>query len=343
MRLDQIGELALLDWIRKKAGDGGSGNKRPLLGIGDDAAAFKLAAGKTALASSDMMVEGVHFDLAYFTPYQLGFKIVSVNASDIYAMGGVPLMAFFSLAAPPDTKAVFIKKMFEGVFDALALYGARLSGGDLTASPPGVKKGLVLDMCVIGEAGRIVKRRGAKAGDGVYVTGPLGDSACGLALLREIARPVALESGGLRPGGVVRLRRGTLRWDVIRPLVARHLMPVAKRPPGLAVPTAMLDISDGLLLDVSRLCKESGVGVKIYEDRIPVSAQMRQAAPALGLDPLELAKSGGEDYELLYTARRKDGGEKGGILIGEVIPSGRYMVDALGKMKRFKAEGYKHF
>ena len=347
MRLDRVGETALLDWIRKAALEKDKRkflreNKKEkiLLGIGDDAAAFRLSPGKTALASSDMMVEGVHFDTAYFTPYQLGFKIVSVNASDIFAMGGSPLMAVFSLAAPPEMEAGFIKRIFEGALDALAFYGARLGGGDLSASPPGVKKEfLVLDMCMIGEAGRIVKRSGARVGDGLFVTGPLGDSACGLALLKKMGGPIPLENEKMKNGEVTKVGRG-LPWEAARPLLVRHLMPCAKRPPRRP-PAAMIDVSDGLLLDASRLCRESGVGVKIYEDRIPVSAEMRRAAAALGLSPLDLAKSGGEDYELLYTARRNAGGD--GILIGEVIPSGLFMVDATGKMKRFKPEGYKHF
>ncbi|MDA8324592.1 MAG: thiamine-phosphate kinase [Nitrospiraceae bacterium] len=345
--LRQLGELALLDWIRKRAGGKkGIGGKNLLVGIGDDAAAFRLTPGKAALATSDMMVEGVHFDTRYYTPYQLGFKIVSVNASDIYAMGGVPRLALFTLAAPPETETGFIKKIFEGVLAALGLYGARLAGGDLSAS----HSGLVLDMTVIGEADEVIKRSGARVGDGVFVTGPLGDSACGLALLKEMAEPVAVEKGASARDKLKRLSRkwrSSLQWETVKPLVVRHLMPVAKRPPGRVL-TAMLDISDGLLLDVSRLCKESGVGVRIYEDKIPVSGPMRRAAETLGLDPLALAKTGGEDYELLYTApqgqkRKNMGRNKGGILIGEVIPAGRYMVDAAGKMKRFKAQGYEHF
>ncbi|MDA8085508.1 MAG: thiamine-phosphate kinase [Nitrospiraceae bacterium] len=344
--LREAGELALLDWIRERAGkkDKKGGKGILVAGIGDDAAAFRLAPGKTALATTDMMVEGVHFDTGYFTPYQLGFKLVSVNVSDIYAMGGSPRLAFFTLAAPPETRTAFIKEIFEGVLAALGLYGGRLAGGDLSASP----SGLVLDMTVIGDADRIVRRSGARVGDGVFVTGPLGDSACGLVLLREMAAPVRIEKGfqGSHWDKLKKRLRRPLRSlspETVKPLIERHLMPVAKRPPVGA--SAMLDISDGLLLDVSRLCKESAVGVRIYEDKIPISDRMRQAAAALGLDPLALAKTGGEDYELLYAAplsrdRRRNAR---GILIGEIVPSGLYMVDALGRTKRFRAAGYEHF
>ncbi len=363
MRLRQLGEQALLDWIRKRAGRkefsgiSGGGRGPLLLGIGDDAAVFRVGTGgkknknKKALATSDMMLEGVHFDLRYQTPYQLGFKLVSVNVSDIYAMGGQPRLAFFEIGAPSETPVEFVKQLFEGVFDALRVYKAQLAGGDVCAS----RSGLVLNMSVIGEGEKIVKRSGARAGDRLYVTGPLGDSACGLALLRKIGRPVPI--GKYVPMGkpVSTKKKGLpapsappdspLPWDIMRPLLERHLMPLAKRPPKNA--TAMMDISDGLLIDVIRLCKESAVGVKIYEASIPVSPQMRQAAQTLGIDALALAKTGGEDYELLYTAEA--GKEDGGILIGEIIGSGYYMAAPSGadksksKSKRFRAGGYEHF
>ena len=337
MRLRQLGEQALLEWIRKRAARSAPGAKSRgglLLGIGDDAAVFRVGTGrKKALATSDMMLEGVHFDLRYQTPYQLGFKLVSVNVSDIYAMGGRPRFAFFEIGAPSDTPARSVKQIFEGVFDALGLYGAQLAGGDICAS----RNGLVLNMSVIGEGEKVVRRSGARAGDGLYVTGPLGDSACGLALLREIGRPVPV--GKKDEAGKEGRTDSPLEWRTMKPLLERHLLPALKKPPKEA--TAMMDISDGLLIDAIRLCKESGVGVKIYEASIPVSPQMRQAAGRLGLDALELAKTGGEDYELLYTARGRK--KAAGILIGEIIESGYYMAGPSGAAKRFRSGGYEHF
>ncbi len=345
MRLRQLGEQALLDWIRKRAGRAelraAGGGRGPLLaGIGDDAAVFRIGAGKRkkALATSDMMLEGVHFDLRLQTPYQLGFKLVSVNVSDIYAMGGWPRLAFFEIGAPSETPVEFVKQIFEGVFDALGLYKSQLAGGDVCAS----RSGLVLNMSVIGEGENIVRRSGARVGDGLYVTGPLGDSACGLALLREIGRPVPIEktykARHTEKKGVPAPPNKPLPWDVMRPLLERHLMPRLERPPKKA--TAMMDISDGLLIDAIRLCKESSVGVRIYEASIPVSPQMRRAAQTLGIDALALAKAGGEDYELLYAA---PGRKAGGVLIGEIIESGYYMAGPSGVSKRFRAGGYEHF
>ncbi|MDA8092138.1 MAG: thiamine-phosphate kinase [Nitrospiraceae bacterium] len=327
MRLRELGEQALLDWIRRRAGR--KRTKGLLLGIGDDAAVLRVGTGKKkALATSDMMLEGVHFDLCCQTPYQLGFKLVSVNVSDIYAMGGQPRFAFFEIGAPSDTPVEFTKQIFEGVFDALDLYKAVLAGGDVCAS----RSGLVLNMSVIGEGEKIIKRSGARVGDSLYVTGPLGDSACGLALMKKIGKPVNIEKKGKI--------NEPLPWEVMKPLLERHLMPFVKRkkPPQRA--TAMMDISDGLLIDAIRLCKESAVGVKIYEAGIPVSPQMREAARFLGADALMLAKTGGEDYELLYTAA---GTKAGGTLIGEIIESGYYIAGPSGAVRKFRSGGYEHF
>ena len=350
--LRELGELSLLDWIRQRAVKKTRG-KGLLLGIGDDAAAFRVPAGEILLATSDAMAEGVHFDLSYTTYYQAGFKLVSVNASDIYAMGGAPRYALLDLSAPPELKFKDISSFFDGVLDALASYGALLAGGDVTAS----KSGLVLGMSMIGSAKKIVTRGGAKPGDTVYVTGFLGDSACGLELLKKLGRPVGIEKGksasfGLKNRGGKQVR---LDWNTAGPLVKRHLMPMAKKPPKTA--TAMIDISDGLAIDLIRLCKESRVGVKIYEDLLPVSEGLKKSAPVLGLAPLKLALGGGEDYELLYTAGYRASEKPSAFRsrgqnhnkkykawrIGEITRSGYIIQGRGGEERELKVEGYEHF
>jgi thiamine-monophosphate kinase len=328
MRLAHVGELSLVQWIRKEVP---RKNKNLIIGIGDDAAAFRPPPGRVLLFTADTMAEGVHFRLDWTTPYQLGWKIVSINVSDIYAMGGVPLYAAFELTAPKKMEDKFIKRLFAGILDALGLYGAVLSGGNVSES----RSGLVLSMSVIGACSKPVARKGARPGHGVYVTGPLGESACGLRLLKLIKKPIEIEKG--------KKTNKPLKWEVMAPLVRRHLMPLAKLPPKQA--SAMIDISDGLFLDLSRLCKESGVGVKIYEARIPISPELAKASHALGLDALALATGGGEDYQLLYTAPMGATApqEAGGTFIGEVLKKGLYLLKKDGSMKEFKALGYTHF
>jgi thiamine-monophosphate kinase len=167
MRLSQVGELALLEKIRARFS---KKSRAVLTGIGDDAAILRIEPGEL-LATSDMMVEGVHFDRALITPFQLGFKLVSVNVSDIYAMGGKPRFVLLDVAAPDETGTGFIDGLLDGVASANERYGMSLVGGDVSSSMDGV----VLSATVLGKGDRSVKRSGAKPGDGIYVTGNLGD------------------------------------------------------------------------------------------------------------------------------------------------------------------------
>jgi thiamine-monophosphate kinase len=324
VRLSDIGELKLLDGIRSRFL---KKSRAVLTGIGDDAAVLKPGKGKL-LVTTDFMLEDVHFDLNLITPFQLGFKLVSINVSDIYAMCGKPRFLLLGIAAPSETKKSFLDGLLEGVEAALGHYGALLVGGDVSMSP----RKLAFSATVIGLSERPVKRSKAKPGDIIYVTGNLGDSACGLELLRRIGRPVELDRPLKKP----------LAWGVMEPLLRRHLMPEARRPGAVANrATSMIDVSDGLLIDLGRLCTESKVGARIYEDKIPVSEQARAAASYMGLDPMRLAVSGGEDYELLFTAlppRRAKA-----ICIGEVTEKGMVIVDTLGQKRTARPEGYTHF
>ena len=186
MKLSQIGELPLLEQIRKRF------EKLPpnvLVGIGDDAALLK-PTNEKLLVTTDMMVERVHFNLSFITPYQLGFKLVSVNVSDIYAMGGKPKFLLLNIAMNKNMDKDVIDRFFDGVHEAMNLYNLSLVGGDLSAS----HKGMTLSATIIGYTKGYIKRSGAKIGDRIYVTGNLGDSACGLHLLKKIKRPIPLKT-----------------------------------------------------------------------------------------------------------------------------------------------------
>lgn len=327
MRLSQAGELALLEEIRKrfplKKKQG-----RVKVSIGDDAAVLAPSSRTDLLATKDMMAEGVHFDLSLTTPAQLGFKLISVNVSDVYAMGGEPHEVLLGLAVRSDTTVAFLGKFLDGVAEACALYGIQVVGGDLSSC-----KTMVVSATVLGAVKRPVKRSGASPGDGIYVTATLGDSAAGLLLLGEIKKRVNLRRPPSRP----------LPGAVMRPLLQRHLMPVARHPRAFVrYATAMIDISDGLFLDLTRLCDESRVGARIYEQRVPVSEQMKKAAAYFGIEPLKLASEGGEDYELLFTAPAGSR-IKGAVCIGEITKSGRSLVTMDGKTKKITPRGYSHF
>lgn len=325
MKLTDRGEISLLKRIRERF----QTRSRDLVaGIGDDSAVI-VPGRQNLLLTTDMMVEGVHFDLEYASYFHLGFKIVSVNASDIYAMGGAPRFLLLDIAAPGRTDERSLESFFDGVQKAMTLYHMKLIGGDVSAS-----RSLVISGTVFGYAKKPIMRSGARPGDRVYVTGHLGDSACGLALLRRIRRPIALERGD-------RTNR-PLSWSTMEPLLRRHLLPEARNPgriTGLA--TAMIDISDGLLIDLWRLCEESGVGARVHVGQVPLSSQLKKAASFLGLEPDVLAMTGGEDYELLFTApptRRVKA-----FCVGEITDSEGSIVERDGSVKTFSAEGYRHW
>jgi thiamine-monophosphate kinase len=326
MKLSEIGELSLLSILRNRFGK--TGAKGVLAGIGDDCAVVR-PAGRNLLLTTDMMVEGVHFDMRWTTPYQAGFKLVSVNVSDVYAMGGRPEFLLLNFSAGRSTDAAVFHRIFDGIEKASELYGVSIVGGDISSS-----ERIVLSATVTGYASKVIKRSGARIGDLIYVTGCLGDSACGLQLLKKMMKPVELE----------RRKKGhfDLKWDIVLPLIRRHLMPRAVDPRRIArSATAMIDISDGLLIDLSRICSESKVGAKLYVEQLPVSAQLKRAAEYLDIDPLAFATGGGEDYELLFT--EPSGKKVEAICIGEVTKSGITVVDKQGKNKKVSVKGYEHF
>lgn len=325
MNLARVGELSLVETLRKRFG--ARKESGLIIGIGDDAAAIRTGT-DPCLLSTDMMVEGVHFDLSYSTHYQAGFKLVSVNVSDIYAMGGKPGYLLLNVAAPGGMSEASFSRLFDGIEDAARLYRVVLIGGDMSASDK-----LILSATVIGSGTRLLRRSGARRGDRIYVSGYLGEAACGMELLKRRGRPVELEKG--------RTARFPVSWNVSRPLISRHLMPVAVRP-GRYAPhaTAMMDVSDGLLIDLARLCRESGVGARLQEESIPVSAALREASAYFGRDPLSFVLSGGEDYELLFTSPKA---VPGAFCIGEVTGRGVSVVDGSGRRRKITTKGYQHF
>ena len=255
-----------------------------ILGIGDDCAAIEIPGPDYLLWTVDTLVEGVHFDLAYTSLAQLGWKSLAVNLSDIAAMGGDPVAALLSLGWPPDRDRRGALAFAAGLAQAAREYGVAVIGGDTVASP----QGLVITVTLTGRvpATQMLRRAGARPGDLIFVTGPLGEAAAGLEILRQgLTLPpdlnAALTEAQLRPRPQLRAGR----------LLAQE---------GLA--TALIDTSDGIATDLYHICQASGVGARLPAAGVPVSPRVTAAAPHLGRDPLDLALYGGEDYLLLFTA-----------------------------------------
>lgn len=275
MKLSELGEFGLIERIAAKAGreDG------LRIGIGDDAAATEPTPGCLTLTTSDMLVEGVHFDLSFCAPQTLGRKSLAVNLSDIAAMGAKPRWFLLSLAIPPSLSVEFLDRFTAGALEMAAEFGVTLIGGDTCSS----KGGLVISITAMGEQKpeRIAARSGAKEGDLIFVTGALGDSALGLELLR-MGKP---DGEGVK----------------------RHLDPTPRVKEALilserGIPTAMIDVSDGLLADLGHILEMSGKGALLRLEALPLSPFFREMAVKSHDDPYRLPLSGGEDYELIFTA-----------------------------------------
>lgn len=325
MKLSEAGELSLLELIRKRFG---KRSKNLILGIGDDSAVIK-PVNSNLLITTDMMVEDVHFDLRWTTPFQLGFKLVSVNVSDIYAMGGRPSFVLLNFGVPENMNVKIFNGLLDGIEEALRTYKLSLIGGDLSSS-----KKIVLSATVAGHAKKFIARKGAKAGDRIYVTGCLGDSFCGLELLKKIKKPVQIEKRSKSSP--------ILKWSFAPPLLKRHLMPLARNPEKfIGKATSMIDISDGLIIDLTRLCRESKAGANIYTDKLPISDELIEASEYLGIPPLTFALGGGEDYELLFTAPANK--KIDAFCIGEITRSGIKVLDKKGRTIKLSTKGYQHF
>ena len=275
----KVGEFDLIRRLSERLPLGGA---EIYLGIGDDAAAVDLGNGRLLLATSDIQIEDIHFTSSGFSPEQIGEKAAAVNLSDIAAMGGRPLYALVSIAVPQRLDAAYIERVYRGLGTCLHHWGASVIGGNTAAS----KEGLIIDVTLLGETdrSRLLTRRGAKPGDVLCITGDLGASRAGLALLSD-------KSLSLEPEG---------RAEALR----RHRTPTPRLPESAVLAemgvSACMDVSDGVAGDAARLAEQSGVHITLRMDDIPVSDAARSTAGALGLDPRRFALEGGEDFELLF-------------------------------------------
>jgi len=259
------------------------------IGIGDDAAVLKPKDGALLLATTDLLIEGTHFRRRYAEPGDIGWKALAVNLSDIAAMGGRPRWALIALGCPATTSLADVDAFFQGARQLAAEYQVAVVGGDTAASPAG----WIVNVTLLGDiVGAPLLRSTARVGDVIAVTGPLGASRAGLAIL-ERSTPAA----GLPPA-------------VLAEVTQAHLRPRPRVREGQWLAsaggvTAMIDLSDGLATDLGHIARESGVGAQIELPRVPVAESARRVAEALGHDAAAWATSGGEDYELLLTCERR--------------------------------------
>ncbi len=341
--LFNLGEFGLISRIAA----GVRTHESVITGIGDDAAVTALSAGMQLLTSTDMLLEDIHFRLAWHDPYRLGRKSLAVSISDIAAMGGIPRWALLSLAIPSDLPLDFVDDFMRGFLAMASENRVVLIGGDTCSS----RAGLIISVTIMGEQlpDRIVRRSGALPDDDIWVTGTLGDAALGLKLVE------------LEVGGVVKsppFQGEGQGGDGVDFLINRLLDPNPRVAAALTLAetklvTAMIDVSDGVLADYGHIAEQSGVGGCIFLEDIPLSGDFRRHTAGLPAVPYQLALSGGEDYELCFTSHRSnrkkiiDCMKKCGIEVTRIgivasLP-GVTVVKPDGSKYCVQVEGFNHF
>lgn len=292
--LDELGEFGLIKHLTENIE---LQNKSSIKGVGDDAAVIQYD-NKQTIVTTDLLVEGIHFDLLYTPLKHLGYKAVTVNLSDVYAMNAQPKQITVSLAVSNRISVEALEDLYEGMLLACNIYGVDLVGGDTTSST----SGLIISVTALGEAEEkeLVYRDGAKENDLICVSGDLGGAFMGLQLL-EREKQIYTENPGVQPdfsGFDYVLERQ------LKPEPRKDVIDMFKEID--VKPTAMIDVSDGLSSDLIHICQQSNVGCTIYEDKIPLDHTTVSVAEEMKLDPTVCALNGGEDYELLFTISLED-------------------------------------
>lgn len=320
MAMSRRGEFGFIDFIRSHFPDHDG-----TIGIGDDCAVMPTGEGEL-LFSTDLLMEGVHFLRNESSPEDVGWKAAAVNLSDIAAMGGTPVATFLSIALPKDAQGEWAERFIEGYTDISRQYDVPLLGGDTTSS----LRDIAVNVGVLGRcpSGRRLMRNGAKVGETIYVTGPLGDSA----------------------GGLQAILKGIERTEDVTRLICRHKRPIPRIEAGRLLMEsgkagAMMDISDGIGSDLRHIMKASGVGAVIDLERLPLSPELVSVCKEQGWDIYEMATSGGEDFELMFTAPAGLENELDIAVypIGKIVPGNELSWRLSNEPMDRDFDGYKHF
>lgn len=325
--ISSLGEFGLIDHLTKNFE---IQQASTLVGVGDDAAVIDHF-GKQTVVTTDLLIEGIHFDLMYTPLKHLGYKSVIVNLSDIYAMNAMPTHITVSIGVSNRFSVEALNEFYEGIYAACEKYNVDLVGGDTSAS----QKGFIVSVTAIGEVApnKFVKRSTANKGDLICVSGDLGGAFLGLTLL-EREKKIYLENPQIQPD-----------LEQENYIIGRLLKPEARKDiieffeTAAIVPTAMMDISDGVSSEIIHICKQSNLGCVIYEDKLPIAAETKNAAFKFGLDPTVCALNGGEDYELIFTIKQEDYDK---IVVNEDISVIGYMTE-VEKGNKFYSKGGNSF
>jgi thiamine-monophosphate kinase len=292
--ISSLGEFGLIDHLTKNFE---INNASTIVSVGDDAAVIDHF-GKQTVITTDLLLEGVHFDLMYTPLKHLGYKSVVVSLSDVYAMNATPTHITMSIGISNRFSVEALNDFYEGVYLACEKYNVDLIGGDTSSS----QKGFVISVTAIGEVApnKFVKRSTAQKGDLICVSGDLGAAFLGLTIL-EREKKIYLENPQVQPDLE---QEDYIVGKILRPEARKDIAAFLNEND--IIPTSMMDVSDGLSSEILHICKQSGLGCRIYEEKLPIAEQTRTAAFKFGLDPTVCALNGGEDYELIFTLKQED-------------------------------------
>ncbi len=333
--ISSLGEFGLIEHLTKNVE---IKNSSTLLSVGDDGAVIDHF-GRQTVVSSDLLIEGIHFDLSYTPLKHLGYKSVVVNLSDIYAMNATPTQILLNIGFSNRYSLEALDEFYAGVYAACDTYHVDLIGGDTSSS----QKGLIISVTAIGEVApdSYVQRNGAQVNDLICVSGELGSAFLGLTLLEREKK--IFEETGAQPNLegqtniVGRLLKPEARKDIIEFFSESEI-----------IPTSMIDVSDGLSSDIMHICKQSNVGCVLHEDKFPFNPEAKEFAYKLQLDPTACALSGGEDYELLFTVAQADfekvKANPAVSIIGYITPEneGKNLITRGGNKHALVAQGWNH-
>ena len=311
-------EFKLIESIKEKL-DKTQGLSENITGIGDDCAVYKISEGRYGIFSTDVSIENQHFNFKYTSLFNVGYRSMAANISDIYAMGGKPILALTTIGVPKKFTQEMISELYDGIATCAVKYKAYIAGGDTSMS-----ESLIVNISIYGESSSPIYRSGAKGGDKIYMTGSTGLSLLGLRALQK-------------------------KYDIInfKKAIAKHLKP---EPRGDLInyilekyePTAMIDISDGLLSDLGHICKMSNCGFELHLNKIPVESEIKKFCDTKKINTLDYTLYSGEEFELIFTSPKDIIGDNNITYIGDIIPYG-YEAISGGEKTLITTEGYDHF
>ena len=311
-------EFKLIDSIKEKL-DKTQGLLDNITGIGDDCAVYKISQGRYGIFSTDISIEHQHFNLKYTSLFNVGYRSMTANISDIYAMGGKPILALTTIGVPKKFTQEMISELYDGISTCAVKYKTYIAGGDTSVS-----ESLIVNISIYGESFNPIYRSGAKGGDKIYMTGNTGLSLLGLQALQKKYNITGFQKS------IAKHLKPEPRGDIINYILEKY------------EPTAMIDISDGLLSDLGHICKMSNCGFELHLNKIPVENEVKNFCDTKRINTLDYTLYSGEEYELIFTSSKEIIGDNNITYIGDIIPYGYEAVSGNEKAL-ITTEGFDHF